>query len=164
PLKLARWYTSSWAKDEHTLLAFGLDFNRHVGIFRVDTSTGDVAPVIVDHNDVYPWLPQWARDQRHFYYLRGPDAWSSSIEAEFVERDTRTEADRVIFRNKDLKRPDGTPAPALRDWTVSPDGTRVAGLETHDEYHALWVAPLGSLTAREVYRVPSNKCSVPITH
>jgi serine/threonine-protein kinase len=164
PVKLARWYMSSWASDSRSVLAFALDFNRHVGIFRVDTASGAVEPLIVDHDDVYSWLPQWAKDGRYFYYLRGPDAWTSSIETEFIERDVVTGNDRVVFRNRELKRPDGTPAPSLRDWMVSPDGRHIAGLETNGAHHALWVAPLGSHTVREIYRVAASDCAVPITH
>lgn len=165
-VQLARWYTCSWAKDGRSLLVFALSLSPHVGIYRLDALTGDTTPMVEDDNKMFPWMGQWANDGRHFYYMRGPDAWTSSIETEFVERDTVSRSDRVIFRDRDLKQPNGSAAPALRDWTVSPDGAFVAGLETNRTYHAIWIARLGSHQVREIYRVPEppGDCAVPITH
>jgi serine/threonine-protein kinase len=166
PMKLARWWTCSWATDGRSLLAHAMDFKARLGIFRIDAATGDATPLLLNDGETYYSQPQWAADSRRFYYVRGPDPFNASDKDVFVERDLASGSDREVFRNQDLKRQDGTAAPPIRDWVVSPDGRRVGGIETAGDYHAVWVLTMGERTVRQVFRVqmPNRCCNLPITH
>ena len=99
-----------WAPDG-TLTVQGVDMKGHQGIFRVDSQTGQIAPLVLSEPGASVGQASWTPDGKSLVFRRNGDA------VKFVVRDVQSGSERLLLEQRGLA--------AL---SLSPDGRSIAYL------------------------------------
>jgi Tol biopolymer transport system component len=143
PLELPYVWTFDLSPDGRKLVCRANDPEGHTGIFMVDTSTGEVEPVVLwQQNVTRQFVPQFSSDGRSVTYIVGDYHGNNK----YVERSLETGVERVI----------ATPPAGNGNYLrASPDGRfLLTYVETPSPAQvALRVYDLTTRQTREVFRV-----------
>lgn len=124
-----------WSPDGRSILASGGDERGRGGLYRIDSQTGDVSPVVQSGGRRFPWESAWSPDGRTIYYEMG---------AGIVARDLGTGQERQIRSDS-------------RHFALSPDGRflAVAREDPPPKSSALEIVALDTGQSRELPGFPS---------
>lgn len=125
---LSQFDRLEWAPDSRSVAVRGEDNKGRHGIFRIDTQTGAVSPLVLKPG---VWTPLWSPDGKKLYYQR-----LDKVTAAIVSLDIASGAEREILQAKFL-------APRL-----SPDGRQFAMYA--EGRKSLMVVPVEGGTPREI--------------
>lgn len=125
-----------WSADGRSFLTDGSDLKGRRALYRIDAQTGEITHV----HDRLGAITQWAPDEKKFYYRVG---------GSIVERDIVSGADRQIFR----ERAKGNSVSIK----VSPDGRRIAAVETAGAVDTLYLISISDGAATEVLRAKAGE-------
>jgi Tol biopolymer transport system component len=121
-----------WSPDGRSLLVSGSDRRARGGLFRVDARSGEFEPVVQEDTASFRGFDGvWSGDGKAIFYLHGGVRW----------RELSGRQEKQIYR--------GAPGAPLSHLALSPDGSRLALLESG----ALLVMPAAGGPARERAKV-----------
>lgn len=142
--KLAWFDDGKWSSDGRFFLTRGRDLKGRSGIFRIDASSGDAMPLVLDEEGENALYPVLAPDGTSFFF---PREHLATKERALIQRDLATGMERVLLRGR-----------YVGGVNVSPDGRyMVAG--NGDPATNSWLLSLISLEGgeiRELIRMPSE--------
>jgi Tol biopolymer transport system component len=125
-----------WSPDGRSILANGRDERGRGGLYRIDTQTGGVSPVVQTGGPGFPRQSAWSPDGRTIYYKLG---------AKILERDLGTGTERELRSH-------------TSDFALSPDARSMA--ITRDDppskSSVLEILTLGTGQSRELLRASGS--------
>lgn len=136
--KLSYFNQINWSPDERSLLTGGTDLKGRSGVFRIDSATGEVMPVVMTEggNNSYP---QWSPDGKRIYYRH---RLSGGSEYGVRERDLATGREREVVQG----------GFGLGPINVSPNGRWIVLERTAGLAAAITLIPVEGGEPREMLR------------
>jgi Tol biopolymer transport system component len=144
-LKLRYFASQHWSPDGRSILVGGASQKGQQGLYKIDTQTGDVAPLLLG----VVFNGRLSPDGKAIYYRPRDQEKRSSIHV----RELETGVDRELYR---APTPLGAPT-ELTDLDLSADGRHlafvVADTATHSTSTSLYVLPTAGGDPRELVRL-----------
>jgi Tol biopolymer transport system component len=129
--KLSYLGAPRWSADGQSFLTDGTDLKGRRALHRIDAQTGDIEFL----HDRLGAVPQWAPDEKKFYYRSG---------GSIIEHEPSTGAQREMFRER-------TKGNSI-SIKVSPDGRNIAAVEWTATAQTLYVIPVSGGAPIELLR------------